>query len=135
MNHRPKALLSWGPQATHYHYFHTNSISLPIHEGFTLISLSRIASLVETGLVEHWKQVHYPKDNCAGEEDSLDNQRATVDQVSGIFIMLVVGLLLSSSVLVFEHYTLTQSFHHRWMKFRKWFFNVKVRYRSLIKPT
>ena len=135
-NCRLEATHLWNPQAAHYHHSHTNSISLPIHDGSTLISPSRIASLVETGLVEHWKQVHYPKDNCVGEDDdSPDNQRATVDEVLGLFIMLVVGLVLSFFVLMFEQFTQTDYFHHRWMKYQKWFYNAKAACRQLIKPT
>ena len=133
-NYRLEATHWWNPQATHYQHSHPNSISLPIHEGFTLISPCRIASLVETGLVDYWKQVHYPQDSCVGEGDSTDNQRATVDEVLGVFIMLVVGLVLSLFVLMFEQFTQTDYFHHRWIKCQRWFYNAKAACRQLIKP-
>ncbi len=68
-----------------------------------------IASLVETGLVERWKQVHYPKDGCAGAagEADVSTHRASVSEVLGIFIMLTAGLALALSVLALELFTVT----------------------------
>ncbi len=75
------------------------------------VYLPRIAALVETGLVDYWKQIHYPKDMCSDQSARSDNQRASVAEVSGIFVILIVGLVLSTAVLVSERFALTETFH------------------------
>ena len=56
--------------------------------------------LIETGFIENWKRMHWPKDTCQWKGKSLQAEPISLDGVSGSFILL--GLVAAGGALCYE---------------------------------
>lgn len=65
---------------------------------------NRILGLQESGLLMHWERKYYPQpDRCLGDINKLSrNQRISLSNLSGAFLVLLIGHALAFLVLIME---------------------------------
>lgn len=59
--------------------------------------------LFDCGLVEYWKRIYYPKDTCLASSSRATNNQATLQDVQGVFVLLIIGVISSLFIFIMEH--------------------------------
>ena len=62
----------------------------------------RILKLLEGGFVERWRREHWPTDKCGIKEKYVESRSITLEDLSGNFCTLLLGIVLSVLALSFE---------------------------------
>ena len=67
----------------------------------------RIASLVENGLIQRWREIYYPKNKCVSHQRTRTQDPANAEQFQGALAMLCAGVVAATLTLLGEVYLRT----------------------------
>ena len=67
-----------------------------------LLVYFRITMLIEYGLVEKWRKVYYPINKCQTNVQDFAKEPATLENVQGAFVLLLIGIVFSVFAIIIE---------------------------------
>ena len=72
---------------------------------------------MEAGMIEKWVRNHWPKDTCRRQTEEVKANIITAEDIVGILLVLLCGIVLSLIILLFEltinHYGLKMTTDNR----------------------
>ena len=69
---------------------------------FFVFNVCSILKLLEGGFIERWRREHWPTDECGIKEKFVESRSITLEDLSGNFSALLIGIVLSVLALLFE---------------------------------